>query len=500
VYKERSIYMSEEDIKMESTIPVEPEEETSEESFAELFERQSGTSGRLEPGQKVKTHVISISGDMVYVDLGGKTEGVIDRNEFAKEDGTVAIAEGDEVEAFFVAVQNGMRKLTTRKRGYSTLDLKGIRDAQRAGLPVNGKVRGEIKGGYEVSVGGVRCFCPYSQMDLKGSRDASQYVGETLAFKVLEYKEDGRNIILSRRALLEEERQVEIEKLKSTLQVGAEMAGTIRSLTRFGAFVDLGGIDGLIPMSEMSWGRTENIEDLLSQGQEVTVKVLALDWERERLTLSLRAMQEDPWGHVAEKYAVEARVSGTVARLTPFGAFVTVEPGVDGLVHISNLGAGRRVQHPKDVLEVGQWVETYVLAVDPEKRKLSLSLQAKVDQEEVTYPEVGEILEGAVERVMPFGVFVKLPSGVTGLVPNSEMGTPRGTNHNKMFAPGAPMQVAVTVVDLAKGKVTLSRNAVSEQSDRAEFERYRSTGEDKGAAGLGSLGELLKARLDMDRE
>jgi small subunit ribosomal protein S1 len=467
-----------------------------EEDFAALFEKESKMPGRLQPGQRVKTTVISISGEMVYVDLGGKSEGVIDLSEFVREDGTYSVQEGDRIEAYFLSVQNGAKRLTTRLHGYSTLDMAGIRDAFHAGLPVTGKVKSAVKGGYEVSVGGVRCFCPFSQIDLKASRASELYVGQTFPFKVVEFEHDGRNVVLSRRVLLEEERQARAESFKETLSVGMELKGKVRSIQSFGAFVDLGGLDGLIPASEIGWDRAQRPEDVLSVGQEVTVKVIGLDWGKNRLTLSLKALQEDPWEGAAERYSVDAKVRGLVVRLAPFGAFVNLEPGIDGLIHISNLGTGRHINHPKEVVEVGQWVEPYVLAVDQGKKKISLTLERQ-SKEEVVLPEVGEVMEGEVERVMPYGVFLRLDGGASGLIPNSEMGTPRGSNHSRMFPVGMRMRVIVIGSDKETKKISLSRNAVSEKVEQEEFKQYRSrqTGEEQPQAGLSSFGELLQEHL-----
>lgn len=484
-----------------TTIDVAAVEESTEpeETFADLFSKESKLPGRLDPGQKVKTRVISILGDAVYVDLGGKSEGVIDLAELTGEDGNVTVAVGDEIEAFFVSVKNGSRKLTTKVRGYSTLTLAEIRDAYEAGMPVSGKVRGGIKGGFDVNVGGVRCFCPLSQIDLRGSRESGTYVGQTFPFKVLEYGEDGQNVILSRRALLEEERQAEIDRLKTTLAVGTELTGTVRAVQNFGAFVDLGGIDGFIPASEMAWGRTEKPEELLSPGQEVQVKIISIDWAKERLTLSLKAMQANPWETVAERYQVDNQVRGAVVRLTQFGAFVNLEPGIDGLIHISALGGGRRIRHPKDVVEVGQWVEAYVTAVDPANKRISLSLQPRVPKEAVVLPDVGDVVEGVVDRVMSFGIFIKLDSGVSGLLPNSEVGTPRGTNHTKMFPEGMKMQVLVKSVDADKGKISLSRSGMEEKVAQEEFKQYQDSvkSQERVSGSLGSLGDLLKAKLNL---
>jgi len=467
-----------------------------EESFASLL-KKSSMGERLYPGQRVKAKVVSVSGDLVYIDLGGKSEGAVDLAEFVDKKGIVGIHEGDEVEVSFITVQDGLMKLTTLVGGYSALSLNSIRDAYEGGIPINGEVKQEIKGGFEVSVGGVRCFCPFSHIDLKGVRENSPYIGQTFPFKVLEYGEEGKKIVLSRRVLLEEEKRARREKLRERLAVGMDVAAEVKSIQKFGAFVDLGGIEGLIPASELSWDRTVNPNDIFSIGKSITAKIISLDWENERLTLSLKAAMPDPWASVAEKYPVDSRVSGSVVRLLPFGAFVRLEPGIEGLIHISNLGAGRRINHPKEVVEAGQWVEVYVLSVDQENRKISLSMQPKAEPVKVVLPAMGEIVDGIVEKVMPYGIFVKMSNGVTGLVPNMEMGTPSGTDHRRMFPPGTEMQVAVIDVDTTHNKVRLSRKAILEKAAQDEFTQYKESAgkSDESSRGFGSIGDLLKAKL-----
>ncbi len=480
----------------EATDSMDPEGAPEEESFAALLEKNGAASARLTPGQKVTARVISISGDAVYIDLGGKSEGVITLSEFIDENGICRVREGDVVDAFFLSVQDGTRHLTTLLNGYSSLRLDAVREAFSAGIAINGEVKREIKGGFEVSIGGVVCFCPWSHIDIRGGKVGADYIGKTFSFKVLDYKEGGRTVVISRRAALEEERRARIEILKETISVGMDITAKVRALQSFGAFVDLGGIDGLVPFSEISWGRIEKPEDVLSIGQEVKVRVLSLDWDKERLTVSIKAIQPDPWCIVTEKYPVGEKVNGTIVRLAPFGAFVTLEPGIDGLMHISNLGAGRRIQHPKEVVAVGQQVEAYVVAVDPENRKLSLSMQPKREVKKLVLPSEGKIIDGIVEKVMPFGVFVKISDELTGLVPNSEMDTPSGSDHNRMFPAGLAMQVAVLEVDAGRGKVLLSRKALKEMEEREDFKRYKASMRDEGrsSGALGSLGELLKAK------
>lgn len=475
--------------------------EEQEENFGAMLDRSS-MGERLYPGQKVRAKVVSISGDLVYIDLGGKSEGAVDLAEFIDDKGVTSVREGDEITAFFVTVHDGSMKLTTLVGGYSAVTLNSIRDAYEAEIPVNGEVKREIKGGFEVSVGGVRCFCPFSQIDLKGGREGGVYLGRTFPFKVLEYGEEGKTIVLSRRALLEQEKQAKVGKLRESLAVGMEVTAEVKSILKFGAFVDLGGIDGLIPVSEISWDRSVNPGDVLSMGQNITAKIISLDWEKNRLTLSLKAMQPDPWVTAAEKYPVDSRVSGSIVRLSPFGAFVRLEPGIEGLIHISNLGAGRRINHPKEVVDSGQLVEVYVLSVDQQNRKISLSMQPKVEPVKIVLPAVGEVLDGTVEKVMPYGIFLKINDGITGLIPNQEMGTPSGTDHRRMFPPGTEMRVAVIDVDTENNKVRLSRKAMIEKAAQDEFEQYReSAKKPTGSSGsFGSLGDILRAKLAEKKE
>lgn len=337
---------------------------------------------------------------------------------------------------------------------------------------------------------------PVFQIDLRGGREGGIYLGRSFPFKVLEYEDNGKNVIVSRRALLEEEKKAKINLLRETLAVGMEVPVTVGSIQNFGVFVDLGGIDGLIPVSELSWNRSDRPGDLLSPAQQVTAKILSLDWDNNRLTLSLKAMQPDPWADLAEKFPVGGRVSGTVVRLVPFGAFVNLEPGIDGLIHISNFGTGRRINHPREVVEVGQQVEAHISAVDIANKKISLSMQPKLEPKKIVLPGVGDILDCVVERVMPYGVFLKIKEGLTGLVPNAEMGTPVGTDHKRMFPAGTEMKVAVIDADTDNNKVRLSRKAVLDKEVEEEFNEYKDSVQPAGSSTFGSLGELLKAKME----
>ncbi len=471
------------------------------ENFAKLLEKSSDISGRLEPGQKVRSKVISISDDLVYIDLGSKTEGVIDLSELVDNNGNLVVKEGDEIEAFFVSVKNGMKKMTTLIHGYSPTHLNEIRNAYETGRAIKCDIKREVKGGFEISAGGVRCFCPLSQIDLKGGREGGVYLGQTFSFKVLEYKDDrGLNIIVSRRALLEEEKQERIKRFKKTLEVGMDVRGRINSIHKFGVFVNLGGLDGFIPVSEVSWEKIVSPENVLSLGQEVTARVLSLDWDRNRITMSIKATQPDPWLNISDKYPVNCRVNGKIVRLAQFGAFVKLEQGIEGLIHISNMGTGRRIHHPKEMVEVDQFIEAYVLSIDAEHRKISLSIRPKPKPKKINFPKVGEQIEGVVKKIMPFGISVKMKNGLTGIIPNHEMGTARGTDHSKMFPIGTNIQVVVADVNTGQGKIKLSRKGLIEMEEQAEVDRYKNAikehDKNKSTGSFMSLGELLKAKME----
>jgi len=472
------------------------------EAFAELLAQNQGEpQAKLRRGEKVKAKVIRVTEEWIFVSLGGKEEGTIRISELAAAagaegdpGGSPAIpAEGDEIEAFILKAGGGELILSTKLSGRDA-SLGALEEAWRSGIPVEGRVAQSVKGGYEVRIAGLRAFCPLSHIDLRWPKEPAEHVGKTFSFKVLEFKEKGRNVIVSRRAILEEERSRKREELKQRLVPGAVVQGTVRSVQNFGAFVDLGGLDGLIPVSELAWGRVESPGEVLKEGQGVEAKVLGVDWERDRVSLSVKALQQDPWTTAAESFQPGQKVAGTVARLAPFGAFVTLGPGIDGLVHISALGAGRRVKHPSEVLQPGEQVEVEVVSVDPASRRISLSLEHRHLESMGDLPRANEVLGGTVEKVADFGVFVKLPSGHTGLVPNAEVGTPKGTAHAQMFKPGDRMEVLVLGVEEGGRRIRLSRKAVGREKED-EIVRDYSAAQTQGPASMGTFADLLKSKL-----
>ena len=343
-------------------------------SFAEMFqETAASTKERLRPGQKIEATVVRIAKEWIFLDLGAKSEGAVARNEFTDAEGNLTVAEGDRVQVYFLSEKNNERLFTAKVSGGAVAG--HLDEACQSGIPVEGTVTGETKGGFEVRFSGsVRAFCPFSQMAMRHIENAEEYIGKKFAFRVTKYGEHGKNIVVSRRALLEEERAQQKEILQESLAVGQAVKGVITSIRDFGAFVDIGGIEGLIPVSEIAWGRIEDIHERLAVGQEVTVTVLKLDWDKDRYSFSLKDSLPDPWKGISGMFPEGSIVTGKVVRLTEFGAFVTLAPGIDGLVHISKLGAGRRISHPREVVQVGDALEVKIDSVDSEKKRLSLSL------------------------------------------------------------------------------------------------------------------------------
>ena len=357
-------------------------EEPDDKSFAELFEQSFQKPSRLEPGQKVDAVIVKITNEWIFLDLGDKSEGCLEKKELLDPDGNLTVAEGDRLSAYFLSAENNERLFTTRVSG-GVVGNKYLEDAFHSRIPVEGVAEKEIKGGYEIKIAGsVRGFCPYSQMGLRRSDAPQDAIGKKLLFKITEYRDNGRSLVLSNRKVLEEERARIREELEKTLTKDMVVTGTVTSLRPFGAFVDIGGVESLLPISEAGWSRMDDLSSVLSPGQEVTVKVIDLDWENSRISVSLKAALPDPWLSLPDQFPEESLHSGTVARLVPFGAFVTLAPGIDGLIHISQLGQGKRINHPREVLSEGQAIEVRVLKIDTESRRLSLALANASPQEQ----------------------------------------------------------------------------------------------------------------------
>ncbi len=484
-----------------------PELPVEEMSFAEMFElaeKQSAdkkkkfretVGSNISPGKIVYARVVGISHDSVFLDVGAKAEGVIAKSELLDEEGNLTIKEGDRVEARVRNFDGGSINLTRTLPHQSLRNKELIQESFRTEIPIKGKVTAQNKGGFDVDISGLRAFCPASQMDLRPTKGSS-HIGQQYEFRITELKDGGRNIVVSRRVLLLAEQRKKAEETLKTLTVGSEVTGKVTSLKDYGAFVDLGGVEGLVHLSEISHGHLSKASDLLKEGQEIRVKVLKLQNgkdETKKISLSIKALEVNPWDAARDSLREGQKVKGKVLRIQSFGAFVEISPGVDGMIHVSNMALGKRVKDPREIVKEGEEVEATIVTVDWERQRIGLSL-VKTRQELANELSEGDVIEGTIDRIESFGLFVKLPSGARGLVPAAETGTERGSDLKKVFKPGETVKVTVRDRDSKSGKIRLSIRAVKEAEERREFAGYMNNASTKGS-GLGTLGDLFKAQL-----
>jgi small subunit ribosomal protein S1 len=427
------------------------------------------------------------------VDVGGKGEALIDRAELADDDGKLTVAVGDEIEATVVGAGDEIRLSYRLLQGANAR--RGLAIAAETGLPVEGKVASVVKGGYEVTVAGLRAFCPFSQMDLRRVDAPEALVGRVLEFRIARYGGQGRNIVLSRRALLEEQGRKAAEETMKKVVPGAVLPGTVAGLAEFGAFVDLGGVQGLVPLSEISHSRTGRASDVLQAGQAVSVKVLRIDEGKGKITLSLKALEADPWATVAGRLRERQVVRGRAARMTDFGVFVELLPGVDGLLHLTEIPRSRHAEMRRAADERAELI-VLVTGVDAARHRIGLALApegAEAGDSVASSVAAGAVVKGTVERVEPFGVFVRLGPGQVGLIPNAEMGTGRDADHRKAFPPGTELAVAVLAVEDGGKRIRLSRAQAQRMEEESETRSYLDSARKTGAFGM-TLGEALRNR------
>ncbi|SRR6056297_1324354 len=364
-----------------------------DEDFAAMFEASlAGVGQELHAGMKITATILQTGSEWIFLDVGQKGEGVLATAELLDAEGQLTAAVGDQISVYFISRKDGELRFTT-KVGGSGSGTEQLQQAYQAAIPVEGRIDKEIKGGYEVALpGNVRSFCPFSQVGLRPV-DASELIGRTLSFRITQFDERGRNIVVSHRVLLDEERSQQRESLRQTLKEGQLVNGTVTNLKDFGAFVDIGGIEGLLPISEISYGRVEDITTVLDVGQQLDLIVKKIDWANNKFSFSLRDTLADPWLKVGNSYQVGKKYPGTVSRLAQFGAFVTLEEGIDGLLHISKMGDGQRIRHPQDLFKVGQQVTVVIEKINEDEKRISLALAGAVD--EVTETSYSEDTSGA---------------------------------------------------------------------------------------------------------
>jgi len=427
--------------------------------FGKLLAEHSETQS-IKEGEIVEGEVIMVTKDFVMVDIGHKSEGRIPIDEFiGPEGGKPSISEGDVISVYVDEFENedGLIQLSKDKADKLRI-WDEIDRASEAGELVEGVITGRVKGGLTVDIG-VKAFLPGSQVDLRPVRNLDKFIGESFAFKIIKFNKRRGNIVLSRRALLEKERQELKEKTLERIEEGVVLDGIVKNITDYGCFVDLGGIDGLLHITDMSWGRVNHPSEMFRVGDEVKVKVLKFDPESERVSLGLKQISEDPWVDVGSKYSVGMKVTGKVVSLTEYGAFVELEEGVEGLVHISEMSWLKRIKHPSQMVSVSDILEAMVLEVDVENRRMSLGMKQVEENPWETlrkrYPE-GAVIRSKVRNITNFGVFVGIEEGIDGLIHVSDLSwSTKPKNPLDMFKKGQEIEAKVLSIDVENQRFSL---------------------------------------------
>ena len=432
------------------------QERNAEENFMQMLEESERT---VKPGEIVHGRVVRIGPEFVTVDIGYKSEGQIPLAEFRSRDGRILVHEGDEIEVYFDAAdaeQEGI--VLSRAKAEQFRVWRDIEHAYTEKTPIEGLIVGKVKGGLKVDIG-VAAFLPGSHVDLRPVRDLDRFVGKRGKFAVLKYNRARANVVVSRRAILEQERDSLRDETLKLLEEGVILEGAVKNITDYGAFVDLGGIDGLLHITDMSWGRIGHPSEILTVGEKIKVVILKFDADKERVSLGLKQLVPDPWETVTERYAVGSRVRGKVVSLADYGAFVELEKGVEGLLHVSEMSWTKRVTHPSKLIAVGEEVEVVILEIDPSHRRISLGLkQISPNPWEIvraSHP-VGSRISGKVKSITDFGVFVEVGEGIDGLAHISDLHWTKKVKHpSELFKKGDEVEAVVLGVDVENERVSL---------------------------------------------
>jgi small subunit ribosomal protein S1 len=452
-------------------------------SMIEMQELIAKSLRDFREGSIVKGRVLEIRNREVLVDIGYKSEGVIPLSEFDDIDD---LQVGDEVEVLLVRLENdeGMVILSKEKAAYRQNWEKIIKVFEGSGI-IKGKVKSVVKGGLMVNIG-VEAFLPGSQIDIIPPKDLQQFVGNSYDFKIVKINDDRKNVVLSRRELIEQERSEKRQKFLDTIKVGDTVKGYVKNLTDFGAFIDLDGMDGLLHITDMTWGRLGHPSELLKTGQELEVQVLDINKEKERVSLGLKQTQRNPWEETEGRFPVGAHVKGKITNLVPYGAFVEIEEGVEGLIHVSELSWTKRITRPSDVLAVGQEVEAVVLGVNKEEQKISLGVRQLEpnpwDEIEHRYA-IGKQVKGTVRNMTAYGAFVELEEGIDGMVHVSDMSWTRKINHpSELLKKGDEVEAVVIDIDKQNQRISLGVKQLDDDPWKAIDTRYK-------------IGDLVKGKV-----
>ena len=436
------------------------------ESFAQLFE-ESLKEIETRPGSIVRGVVVAIDKDIVLVDAGLKSESAIPAEQFKNAQGELEIQVGDEVDVALDAVEDGFgetllsREKAKRHEAWITLE-KAYEDAET----VTGVINGKVKGGFTVELNGIRAFLPGSLVDVRPVRDTLHLEGKELEFKVIKLDQKRNNVVVSRRAVIESENSAERDQLLENLQEGMEVKGIVKNLTDYGAFVDLGGVDGLLHITDMAWKRVKHPSEIVNVGDEITVKVLKFDRERTRVSLGLKQLGEDPWVAIAKRYPEGTKLTGRVTNLTDYGCFVEIEEGVEGLVHVSEMDWTNKNIHPSKVVNVGDVVEVMVLDIDEERRRISLGLKQCKNNPWQQFAEThnkGDRVEGKIKSITDFGIFIGLDGGIDGLVHLSDISwNVAGEEAVREYKKGDEIAAVVLQVDAERERISLGVKQLAE--------------------------------------
>ncbi|HEY2454030.1 MAG TPA: 30S ribosomal protein S1 [Scandinavium sp.] len=436
------------------------------ESFAQLFEESLKTI-ETRPGSIVRGVVVAIDKDIVLVDAGLKSESAIPAEQFKNAQGELEIQVGDEVDVALDAVEDGFgetllsREKAKRHEAWITLE-KAYEDAET----VVGVINGKVKGGFTVELNGIRAFLPGSLVDVRPVRDTLHLEGKELEFKVIKLDQKRNNVVVSRRAVIESENSAERDQLLENLQEGMEVKGIVKNLTDYGAFVDLGGVDGLLHITDMAWKRVKHPSEIVNVGDEITVKVLKFDRERTRVSLGLKQLGEDPWVAIAKRYPEGTKLTGRVTNLTDYGCFVEIEEGVEGLVHVSEMDWTNKNIHPSKVVNVGDVVEVMVLDIDEERRRISLGLKQCKNNPWQQFAEThnkGDRVDGKIKSITDFGIFIGLDGGIDGLVHLSDISwNVAGEEAVREYKKGDEIAAVVLQVDAERERISLGVKQLAE--------------------------------------
>jgi small subunit ribosomal protein S1 len=470
-----------------------------EEDFAAMFEA-SVKARRFDRGQTVEGTIVGFGPKVAFVNVGGKSEAEIDLAELKNADGDVEVSVGDRIQAMVVSTSGGIVLSCRGVRNAATQ--RELEDAFHAGLAVEGKVEKAVKGGYEVRIARERAFCPLSQIDIVRTANPAVHERQIYTFRIIEYKDGGKNIVVSRRKYLEEQQRASAEDVRKSIVPGAVLTGRVVSVPEFGAFVDLGGgIQGLLHVSEMGWSRVTSPNEIVAPGDQITVKVLRVDDATQKISLGLKQLQDDPWTMAATTYEVGQVRRGRVTRVAEFGAFVELEPGIEGLAHASTFAPTGRSGGWTNSVAVGSTGAFEILSIDTAQKRIGVALvDDGSSQAAGAAPPQGAIVQGAivtgkVERHEKFGVFVFLSPGRTGLMPFAETGLDRDMDMMKAFPIGSDVEVAVLEVDPTGRRIRLSRKAVAEQRELAELRDYTARSDAASTVSFGSLADNLRNAL-----